>query len=227
MRLACVKHSASVRSEPGSNSQVHHPSQQPKPPKQTNLPNPDRPQHHHPPGRYPPEHPDTQSPITRSRHIMITQPHQPASRQRQPRIPTSTITSLMNPRHPASQHHQHQQKPAPQHQNTKSRNSLTARQMQMSNIKTQANHPSLSAQAAHPDQNPTQRRIITKAASPINQPNQVSQSSHPSTTSTAAPSPEHLAAGERGYTRGWRPRQISFPCKNRMALRRGITILDH
>ncbi len=29
MRLACVKHSASVRSEPGSNSQVHTPASQP------------------------------------------------------------------------------------------------------------------------------------------------------------------------------------------------------
>jgi hypothetical protein len=27
VRLACVKHAASVRSEPGSNSQVHHPTQ--------------------------------------------------------------------------------------------------------------------------------------------------------------------------------------------------------
>ena len=42
MRLACVKHAASVRSEPGSNSQVHHIPQTPpaqpvdKPPAKTN-----------------------------------------------------------------------------------------------------------------------------------------------------------------------------------------------
>jgi len=31
VRLACVKHAASVRSEPGSNSQVHHANHNPKP----------------------------------------------------------------------------------------------------------------------------------------------------------------------------------------------------
>ena len=101
-RLACVKHSASVRSEPGSNSQVHHPSQ---------CCHHNRPTQNHEP--QPPHNISTKqnhqmNPPQKPEHTNQHQPC-PKAQQRQPRIPTPkqniTIHAISKTARTQSLHH--------------------------------------------------------------------------------------------------------------------------
>jgi hypothetical protein len=89
VRLACVKHAASVRSEPGSNSQVHHNPQALHPPVTTNSPT-------QPPTQ---GHPQVEIRSVCQRIVKIRQPtpFQPKSGNIQPN-PTKTSPKVRTPR---------------------------------------------------------------------------------------------------------------------------------
>ena len=107
MRLACVKHSASVRSEPGSNSQVHTPASLPAYYPKPHL----NPIQQHPPTIPIPTKPPANTQPTNNTHHNASQHHSSAAHASHP---PSSITTTTNrpPQQTTENKKSHMPKPA-------------------------------------------------------------------------------------------------------------------
>ena len=209
MRLACVKHSASVRSEPGSNSQVHHPypnslSHQAGP----THPIPIIPQHQ--PRQAPPKI------TTQGSCAQGTQTH----------CHTPTQLSPGSANH-ASRHHNPHHPQAPIPASTTAPGPCHQTKITLGNIHSSL-HNRCNCQTTQPRQ-PAHQTFTGPANPPRSTPpchgkeQQQQRPNQPVTRSVKTPSPpsppaqrhlsDHLAAGERGFSGGRMNWQWGVSCR--------------